>query len=113
MDSQQLDHIFFALSDPVRRGILSRLSTGEQNVGDLTKTFAISQPAISRHLKVLDRADLVRRKKRGREQFISVNARAADEAAKWIHYYSNLWHHQFDLVEQKLKQLENSDERTD
>jgi DNA-binding transcriptional ArsR family regulator len=104
MDSQELDLIFGALADPIRRGILVSLSTGEQNVSQLTNAFNVSQPAISRHLKTLVTAGLIAKEKRGREQFVHVNARQAEQAAAWIAQYSAFWKLHFDEVERVLKQ---------
>lgn len=103
MDSHSLDQVFAALSDPTRRGILSRLSTGEHNVRQLTHGFGISQPAISRHLKTLSAAGLIIKEKRGREQFARVNPEKAEEAAAWIIHYSQFWRAHFDEVAQILQ----------
>lgn len=104
MDSQELDRVFGALADPVRRGILVRLSTGAQNVSQLTEAFDISQPAISRHLKVLGNAGLVEKQKRGREQLVRANAARAEQAAAWITRYSTFWRHHFDAVGDIIEQ---------
>ena len=102
----QLDSVFGALSDPTRRGILERLSRGETNVRTLAKPFKMSQPAISKHLRVLEGAGLIRREKRGREHHISVNARAVKQARDWIAHYTQLWERQFDAVDAYLKKQE-------
>ena len=102
MSSQQLDRVFSALSDATRRGILAQLSAGELTVKQLAEPFEMSQPAISKHLRVLDAAGLIRRDRRGREHFVSVRAEAAEEAADWIRYYSQFWHRHFDEVERHL-----------
>ena len=104
MDSQELDLIFGALADPIRRGILVNLSVGEQNVSQLTDAFDVSQPAISRHLRTLVAAGLIEKEKRGREQFVRVNAAQAEQAASWINHYSRFWRHHFDEVERILEQ---------
>lgn len=102
MDSQDLDLIFGALADPIRRGILANLSAGEQNVSQLTEAFSVSQPAISRHLRKLNAAGLIEKEKRGREQFVRVNAAQAERAASWINYYSKFWRYHFDEIERIL-----------
>ncbi len=104
MNSQELDLVFSALSDPIRRGILIELSSGERNVRQLTSAFDVSQPAISRHLKALGSAGLIEKEKRGREQFIRVNAKKADQAVAWIAHYSQFWRQHFDEVERILEQ---------
>ncbi len=103
MDSQELDLIFGALADPIRRGILVNLSEGEQNVSQLTEAFDVSQPAISRHLKTLSSAGLIEKEKRGREQFVRVNPAGAEQAAAWITRYSAFWRAHFDEVDRILK----------
>lgn len=102
MNSQELDAVFAALADPIRRGILVELSSGEQNVRQLTEAFDVSQPAISRHLRTLGSAGLVTKEKRGREQFVRVNAGQAEQAAAWITHYSRFWRAHFDEVERLL-----------
>jgi DNA-binding transcriptional ArsR family regulator len=103
MDSQELDLIFGALADPIRRGILVNLTDGEQNVSQLTEAFDVSQPAISRHLKTLSSAGLINKEKRGREQFVRANPARAEQAAAWITRYSAFWRDHFDEVERILK----------
>ncbi len=104
MDSLALDRVFSALSDATRRGILAELSGGPRNVRQLTSAFEISQPAISKHLRVLDTAGLIRREKRGREHLVTVNAAAAEEAAAWIAHYARFWRLHFDAVDDILTQ---------
>lgn len=103
MDSQELDLIFSALADPIRRGILVNLADGEQNVSQLTEAFNVSQPAISRHLKTLGSAGLIEKEKRGREQFVRVKPARVEQAAAWINKYSAFWRHHFDEVDRILK----------
>lgn len=97
-----LSLIFGALSDPTRRGMLERLAEGETNVRTLAEPCEMSQPAVSKHLRVLERAGLIRRSKRGREHHIRVDPRPIEEAATWIGHYARLWQQQFDAVEQYL-----------
>lgn len=104
MDSRELDLIFGALADPIRRGILMNLSAGEQNVSQLTDAFGVSQPAISRHIRTLRDAGLIEKEKRGREQFVHVNSTRAEQAAAWITHYSKFWRTHFDEVERILDQ---------
>ncbi len=98
----QLDSVFGALSDATRRGILEMLSRGETNVRTLAAPFKMSQPAISKHLRVLESAGLIRREKVGREHRISVDARAVEQAQDWIAHYSKVWKEQFDAVDAYL-----------
>lgn len=112
MNSQHLDRVFSALADPTRRGILTGLAAGERNVRQLTASFGISQPAISRHLRVLAAADLIRREKRGRETFVSVKSEAAEDAARWIIHHAEFWRHHFDQMDRLLagRKQENSND---
>ena len=103
MHRTELDLVFAALADPTRRGMLERLAEGETNVGTLAEPYEMSQPAISKHLKVLERAGLVRREKRGREHHIKVDPRPLEEARGWIGHYAAHWKRQFDAVDAYLE----------
>jgi DNA-binding transcriptional ArsR family regulator len=90
-DAKRLDATFSALSDATRRSILVRLARGEATVGELTEGFEISQPAISRHLKVLEAAGLIRRDRDAQRRPASLEERSIDDAATWIERYRDLW----------------------
>jgi DNA-binding transcriptional ArsR family regulator len=90
-NSRQLDLTFGALADPTRRAILARLALGESTVGDLAEPFRVSRPAISKHLRVLERAGLVRREREGRVSRCELDAEAMREAADWIERYRVFW----------------------
>jgi DNA-binding transcriptional ArsR family regulator len=98
-----LDRVFGALCDPTRRGILEQLADGDNNVGALAASYDVSAPAISKHLKVLERAGLVRRTRRGREHRIRVDPRPIEEARGWMAAYARFWNRQFDAVDAYLK----------
>lgn len=87
MISENLDNIFFALSDPTRRQILSALADGDATVGELAAPFPISQPAISKHLKILERAGLITRSKKAQKNICSADIAALGEARKWMANY--------------------------
>jgi len=91
--SARLDRTFAALADPTRRAILARLATGEATVGDLAAPFQVSRPAISKHLRVLEHAGLVRRARDGRVNRCQLDARAMRAAAEWIEHYRVFWSH--------------------
>lgn len=91
LDSKQLDATFFALSDATRRAILVRLASGEATVNELTESFSISQPAISRHLKVLEQAGLIRRSRDAQRRPASVQTQPIADAVTWIENYRELW----------------------
>lgn len=106
-EQQQLDLTFGALSDSTRRGMLVQLSKGEANVSALAEPYNISQPAISKHLKVLEKAGLIERRRQGREQLVRVKPEQAEVAAKWIAYYTQFWKQQFDAVDDYLKKAKS------
>jgi DNA-binding transcriptional ArsR family regulator len=91
MDAHRLDATFFALADPTRRAILGRLASGEASVTELTEPFGISQPAISRHLKVLEKAGLIRRSRDAQRRPCRLEPKAMMEANAWIEHYRELW----------------------
>ncbi len=102
MNTEELDRVFGALSDATRRGMLAQLAQGETNVSALAAPYAISQPAASKHLRVLERAGLIEKTRRGREQYVRVVPGPLDEAGGWIAHYAAFWRHQFDAVEAYL-----------
>ncbi len=79
-----LDNTMMALADPTRRAILNKLSAGEARVTELAAPFAISLNSVSKHIRVLERAQLVRRRRAGRDHYLSLNPKPLDAAAKWI-----------------------------
>jgi DNA-binding transcriptional ArsR family regulator len=99
---RKLDQIYGAIADPTRRAILAILTTGDANVGTLADQFPISLNGVSKHLKVLEEAGLVERTVRGRERWLSLNARPLRNAAAWIEHYSDFWNMRVDALEQFL-----------
>lgn len=89
--SKHLDALFGAVSDPSRRAILARLSESDARVTDLAELFPISLNSVSKHIRVLERARLVRRTVQGREHYLSLNAAPLMEAAAWIAHYKQFW----------------------
>jgi DNA-binding transcriptional ArsR family regulator len=87
----RLDNTLLALADPTRRAILDRLSRGEARVTEVAEPFSISLNSVSKHIQILERADLVRRRRVGRDHFLSINSRPVDEAAKWMQSRKSLW----------------------
>ena len=104
--------VFAALADPTRRSILERLAgRGESPVTELARPFRITLPAISRHLRVLEHARLIRRRRRGRMHFIRVNSAGMTSAQKWISQYAAFWESRFDDLD-KLLELAQKEEKT-
>jgi DNA-binding transcriptional ArsR family regulator len=87
----KLDHTLTALADPTRRAILQRLSRGEARVTELARPFPVSLNAVSKHIRMLERAHLVRRRRVGREHLLSINPAPLDEAVAWMHAQRALW----------------------
>ena len=102
----QLDATFAALADPTRRAILARLASGDASVMELAEPFAMSQPAISKHLKVLEETGVVTRVVEGRTHRLSLEPRALDEAAEWMERQRAVWTRLFDVVDEYLKEKE-------
>jgi DNA-binding transcriptional ArsR family regulator len=92
--TDELNRVFAALADPVRRTMLERLASGEATVGQLAAPFPISRPAVSKHLRVLERAGLVRRTREGRFSRCRLDARSLFAAAEWVDRYRRFWERQ-------------------
>jgi DNA-binding transcriptional ArsR family regulator len=97
-----LDAVFAALADPTRREILARLASGESSVGELAEPFAVSWPAISKHLKVLERAGLIRRERDGRVHRIRLQGEPLRPAVEWMVRYGRFWDDQLESLGQFL-----------
>lgn len=104
--SDRLDATFMALADPTRRAILARLAAGEASVAELTAPFGISQPAISKHLKILERAELISVAKDGQRRPRRIEARALAEANAWIERYRGIWEAHFERLDALLDELQ-------
>jgi len=103
---QDLDATFAALADPTRRAILARLASGEATVNELAEPFAISLPAISKHLKVLERAGLITRGREAQFRPCRLEPEALKEAYDWIDRYREMWEERFDRLADYLKELQ-------
>ena len=104
--SKHLDATFAALADPTRRAILARLTSGEVSVMDLAKPFAMSQPAISRHLKVLERARLISRGRDAQRRPCRIEARPLAEASDWLEKYRQFWEANFQRLDVLLEDMQ-------
>jgi DNA-binding transcriptional ArsR family regulator len=103
MVNSSLDTVFAALADPTRRQILEGLTKGEAPVGRVAKPFRVSAPAISRHLRVLEKAGLIRRKRRGRLHEITIRAEPLREAKDWLETYRRHWEANLDRLAEFLE----------
>jgi DNA-binding transcriptional ArsR family regulator len=94
-----LDHVLTAIADPTRRAILARLRRGPARVTDVAEPFAMSLAAVSKHVRMLERAGLVRRAREGREHTLSLDARPLRQVARWTSHYERFWNERLDNLE--------------
>jgi len=111
LDDERLDAVFSALSDPTRRRIIARLSQGTASVGELAEPFAMSLPAVSKHLSVLERAGLVRRERDGRMQRCHLDARPLEAAGEFVEHYRIFWESTLDQLAQYLEEEDDDASR--
>jgi DNA-binding transcriptional ArsR family regulator len=109
---QRLDATFAALADPTRRAILTRLASGEASVMELAKPFAMTQPAISKHLKVLERAGLISRSRDAQRRPRRLEARPLAEATGWLEDYRQFWEGRFQRLDALLGELKTNQLKT-
>jgi DNA-binding transcriptional ArsR family regulator len=107
--SDRLDATFRALADPTRRAILARLASGEASVTELAEPFAMSQPAISKHLKVLEHAGLISRCRDAQRRPCRIEAKPLAEADKWLEDYRQIWEANFQRLDALLDELKIQD----
>lgn len=102
MNDTQLTEVFSALADPTRRAIIEHLSTGEATAGELAKPFGISKPAISKHLKILEKANIIKRRKEAQFHKFEVLPEPFKHASDWLAKYREFWEEQLDSLEKYL-----------
>lgn len=107
--TDRLSTIFAALADPTRRAILTRLSEGDATVSELAEPFAISLPAVSRHLKVLEHAGLISRSRSAQWRSSSLEAEPLREATAWMERYREFWDSSLDRLDAHLKRMQDQD----
>ena len=103
-EAVQLDLIFHALSDATRRSILHGVARKEKTVGEIARPFRMSLAAVSKHLKVLERAKLIERRKEGSFQIVKLNAEALERAEHWISYYEQFWSRRLDALQELIEE---------
>jgi DNA-binding transcriptional ArsR family regulator len=108
MSPDRLSLTFAALADPTRRAILARLTSGERSVKELAKPFDMSLPAVSKHLKVLERSGLVVRSRNAQWRPCALEARPLKDAADWVGAYRRHWEERFDRLDDYLRQLQQN-----
>jgi len=109
--TEQLDRVFAALADPTRRAILARLSDGEATVNELVAPFGLSQPTISKHLKVLEHAGLVSRGREAQFRPVRLNAAPLAEVAQWLGDYRRFWAESLDRLDDYVQELKRKETR--
>ena len=108
------DHLsttYAALADPTRRAILARLAAGEATVGELAEPFAMSLPAVSKHLKVLERAGLIARRRKAQWRPCRIEARPLKDATQWLEHYRRFWDDSFDRLDEYLGELQSGGQK--
>ena len=111
MPADQLNATFAALADPTRRAILARLAGGETSVTELAEPFEISAPAITKHLKVLERAGLISRSRQAQWRPCKLEAKPLQEAADWVEHYRQFWEARLDRLENYLNELQAQEKK--
>jgi DNA-binding transcriptional ArsR family regulator len=106
MGVDTLDRTFAALADPTRRAILERLASGSATVTDLAEPFAMTLPAVSKHLKVLERAGLIARGRRAQWRPARLEAAPLKDAAEWVERYRRFWEESYDRLDEYLEELQ-------
>jgi DNA-binding transcriptional ArsR family regulator len=109
---QKLDAVFAALADPTRRAILARLAAGEASVNEIAGPFAISQPAVSKHLKVLERAGLIERAIDKQRRPARLKAEPMAAAVRWLEEFKRFWSSSFDQLDGLLEDLKKAERKT-
>ncbi len=112
MSADCLSLTFAALADPTRRAILSRLALGETSVTEIARPFAMSLPAITKHLKVLERSGLIARGREAQWRPCKLNAGPMKEAVDWLEYYRQFWEQSFDRLEVYLQELQAQEQKS-
>jgi DNA-binding transcriptional ArsR family regulator len=103
-DPTALDHVFHALADPTRRAMLRSLAGGDRNIGELAAPHAMSFAAASKHVKVLERARLVRRRVQGRNHICHIESGPLAAADQWLRFYERIWTESFDVLDDVLRE---------
>ena len=112
MSTDTLSTTFFALADPTRRAILTRLSRGETSVKELIRPLRISGPAVTKHLKILERSGLISRSRHAQWRPCRLNATPMKEASDWLEHYRRHWEESFDRLDEYLNQLKIKEKKT-
>jgi DNA-binding transcriptional ArsR family regulator len=99
-----LDYIFNSLADPTRRDILKRVAKKELSIGEIAEPYDLTFAAVSKHLKVLEKAQLITKHREGKQQLVALSPPAFKDAAQYLEWYKNMWEERFDRLEKLLKE---------
>lgn len=113
MTPDNLSTTFAALADPTRRAILARLSSGEASVTELAAPFGLSLPAVSKHLKVLERAGLIARRRQAQWRPCRLEPGPLKDVAEWLEHYHRFWEESFDRLDDYLREIQMEEKRDD
>lgn len=113
MQADQLSTTFAALADPTRRAILARLISGECSVTELAEPFAMSMPAVSKHLRVLERAGLIAQRRDAQWRRCRIEAGPLREVADWTEHYRHIWEERLDRLDTYLQQIKKKEKKRD
>ena len=113
MVENRLDTTFQALSDPTRRGMLANLARGEKSIGELAEPFAMSFAGASKHVKVLEDAGLIARRKVGRTHIIRIDAKPLEEAERWLRQWEKFWNVRLDRLEALIERDNSKEKKND
>jgi DNA-binding transcriptional ArsR family regulator len=113
MAADPLSSTFAALADPTRRAILARLAAGESSVTEIAKPFAISLPAITKHLKVLERSGLITRSRDAQWRPCRLQAEPMKQAVDWLQHYRRHWEESFDRLDEYLTEIQSKEKKHD
>jgi len=111
MRTESLNSTFAALADPTRRAILARLASGERSVLELAEPFDMSLPAVSKHLKVLERASLISRGRDAQWRPCRLDARPLKDVAEWVEHYKKFWTESFERLDVYLREIQKKEKR--
>lgn len=111
MSPNHLSTVFAALADPTRRAILARLTSGEKSVTELAEPFNISPPAVTKHLKVLERAGLITRGRQAQWRPCRLDAKPLREVSDWVEQYRRFWEQRLDRLEEYLRELQAKEKK--
>lgn len=113
LDDERLDETFAALANSTRRAILARLAEGEASVNDLAEPFDLTLPAISKHIKVLEQAGLIRRGRRAQFRPCTIDGEPLAQVADWTDQYRHIWEQRFDRMDDYVRNLHKTQEEKD